>query len=361
MLVVQNEFRPGEIQNALFDLMRPGIDTVRVCSAYVTWHGTQILFDGIRRAAPNGDHEGVQKIVVASLDFGITEPRALTFWRDTPNSQVFVAGTDLLERGNLAPSAAFHPKLYVFGRMDGTLGSLVGSPNLTSRALSVNCEVAWADQNVAEVDPWNRAWNDAFRMAVPLTTEILNDYSALRQRTPTRQATEEREPLPRPPIGQPVQYRAFGDAEIDAVVYRQMWIQSRGMQGGAQTQLELPRGAHRFFGATYQAYGINRVRHIAEPILVSGVRVWRDRPLTWHGDNAMERINLPSQSMGGFAYTDSLILFRRIAANTFELRVYPWDSDSARAYVRASLEAGLVFRVGRNSNRLAGFIPELPA
>ncbi len=52
-----------------------------------------------------------------------------------------------------------------------------------------------------------------------------------------------------------------------------------------------------------------------------------------------------------------LILFRRIARNTFELRVHPWDSDAARAYVEASRRAGLVFRVGRNSNRLAGFVP----
>jgi len=70
----------------------------------------------------------------------------------------------------------------------------------------------------------------------------------------------------------------------------------------------------------------------------------------------MERINLPSQAMGGFQYENSLILFRRIAANTFELRVYPWNSDSARAYVEASRAARRVFRVGRNSNRIAGFI-----
>jgi hypothetical protein len=129
-----------------------------------------------------------------------------------------------------------------------------------------------------------------------------------------------------------------------------------GLQGGARTQLELPRGAHRFFGATYEGYDYRRVDHIAEPVLVAGRRRWADRPLTWHGDNAMERINLPSLAMGGFEYEDSLILFRRVAKNTFELRVYPWDSDTARAYIEASRQAGRLFRVGRNSNRLAGFV-----
>ncbi len=136
-----------------------------------------------------------------------------------------------------------------------------------------------------------------------------------------------------------------------------MWIQSRGMQGGAGTQLELPRGAHRFFGARYTDYDFARVEHIAEPILVAGRRRWTDRPLTWHGDNAMERINLPSQAMGGFRYEHSLILLRSIARNTFELRVYPWESDSAHAYVEASRRAGLLFRVGLRTDRLVGYVP----
>jgi hypothetical protein len=137
-----------------------------------------------------------------------------------------------------------------------------------------------------------------------------------------------------------------------------MWIQSHAMQGGAATQLELPRGTHQFFGVRYTNYNFGRVRHIAEPILISGGHRWTDRPLTWHGDNAMERINLPSLSMGGFHYENSLILFRRIDTNVYELRVFPWASDTARAYLEASRQAGLIYRVGRNSNRIAGFIPE---
>jgi hypothetical protein len=46
MFIVQNELRPAEIQNALFDLMRNGIDSVRVCSAYISMAGSEILFDG---------------------------------------------------------------------------------------------------------------------------------------------------------------------------------------------------------------------------------------------------------------------------------------------------------------------------
>jgi len=355
MFVTQNEQAPGEIQNALFDLMRNSVAAVRVCSAYVSMSGSDILFSGITRSAPGGDHERVSKTIVTCLDFGLTDPDALRFWSGLQNCNVRVASTHLLERGSLIPHAAYHPKLYLFEKADGTLSSLVGSANLTNRGLTINNEIAWSQEH-AQAEPVNEAWDNAVRGTVPLTQQIVDRYDELRQRVPNKRPTEETEPVPEPAIGGLRRYRPFGDAGIAPEAYNQMWIRSRGMQGGARTQLELPRGAHRFFGAAYDDYNFAHVDHIAEPILVSGRKTWHDRPLTWHGDNAMERINLPSLAMGGFAYENSLILFRRIAPNTFELRVYPWDSDSARAYVEASRILGLVFRVGRNSNRLAGFL-----
>jgi hypothetical protein len=194
----------------------------------------------------------------------------------------------------------------------------------------------------------------AIASATPLTDDILAAYSQLRRQAPRPAEVAELEPVPAPQMDALATYARFADANPDA--YGQMWIQSRGMQGGAGTQLELPRGAHRFFGAVYDDYEHERVEHIAEPVLIAGSRTWRDRPLTWHGDNDMERINLPSIANGGFNYRSSLILFRRIERNVFELRVYPWDSDPARAYIEASQRAGLIYRVGRNSNRIAGFI-----
>ena len=212
----------------------------------------------------------------------------------------------------------------------------------------------------------------------------------------------------------------MADAGIDPSSYDQMWVQAHRLSGGARTQLELPRGSHRFFGPAYEGYDYERVEHIAEPSLVSGQRMWRNRPVTWHGDNRMERINLPSAAMGGYAYENSLILFRRmepnaflliheaqqgcrdatyepsrfpvavpypsphratpayvvvtssdldtsrnkasvsgfswISRNAFELRVYPWESDAARSYVEASRLAGLVFRVGGRGPRFAGLL-----
>lgn len=357
MLVLQNELRPAGMQNALFDLMREGIERVRICSAYITISGTEILFEAISRFAPDGNHERVGKTIVTSLDFGLTDPDALRFWSQMAHSEVLVSGAERLMHGSVVPRSAFHPKFYLFDRPDGSMGSLVGSANLTNRGLTINSEVAWLEIRCQQPAVINEAWTLAVQPAVPLTPEIIERYTALRQRVGPQHPPEETAPVPAPRLGSSARYAPFGDAHVDAGAYTQMWIQSHGLQGGARTQLELPRGAHRFFGVAYAGYAFNRVDHIAEPVLVSGQRIWRDRPLTWHGDNAMERINLPSLAMGGFHYEDSLILFRRIAPNTFELRVYPWASDSARAYIGASRAAALVFRVGRNSDRLAGFVP----
>lgn len=357
MLVIQNELQPGAIQNALFDLMREGLEAVRVCSAYMSVSGSEILLDGIRRSADGGNLDRIEKTIVTSLDFGITDPDALAFWGDVPGARVFVAGAALLDYGNLVPQVAFHPKLYVFDRPEGTIGSLVGSANLTNRGLTINSEAAWAEPAHDRAAEMNIAWDTVTHGAIPLTGEILARYRELRRRMPRDRAIQELEPVPAPAIGPQRRYTPFADADVDPQAFTQMWIQSRGMQGGARTQLEMPRGSHRFFGATYEGYDYDRVEHIAEPELFSGRMEWRNRPVTWHGDNRMERINLPSAAMGGFAYENSLNLFRRVARNRFELRVYPWDSDSARAYVEASRRAGLVFRVGRNSDRLAGFLP----
>jgi len=357
MLVIQNQLRPGAIQNALFDLMREGLEGVRVCCAYMSVSGSEILLDGIRRSADGGNHDHVAKTIVTSLDFGITDPDALAFWREVRGTRVLVAGAGLLEHGNLVPQVAFHPKLYVFDKPEGRIGSLVGSANLTNRGLTINSEAAWAEPAHDRAAPVNVAWRAVTHGAIPLTREILAQYRELRRRIPRERAIEELEPVPAPAIGPLRRYTLFAEAEIEPRAFTQMWVQSRGMQGGARTQLEMPRGSHRFFGATYEGYDYDRVEHIAEPVLVSGRSEWRNRPVTWHGDNRMERINLPSTAMGGFVYENSLILFRRVGRNRFELRVYPWDSDPARAYIEASRRAGLVFRVGRNSDRLAGFLP----
>lgn len=112
MLIVQNQRTPGVIQNALFDLMRKEVGRIRVCSAYMSFAGSQILSDGIGRASAYL----APKTIVTSLDFGLTEPEALRFWMGMRNCEVLVAGVARVEQGILTPNSAFHSKPYIVNR-----------------------------------------------------------------------------------------------------------------------------------------------------------------------------------------------------------------------------------------------------
>jgi hypothetical protein len=81
--------------------------------------------------------------------------------------------------------------------------------------------------------------------------------------------------------------------------------------------------------------------------------VWTDRPLTWHGNNMMERINLPTRAQGGFNYPDSAVLFRRHSGG-FEISVLPWDDDVVVARRAASDAIGALFRLGERGQRVCG-------
>lgn len=81
-------------------------------------------------------------------------------------------------------------------------------------------------------------------------------------------------------------------------------------------------------------------------MLRSGGQAWNDRLLAWHGDNKMERMNLPTAAQGGFDYADTAVMFRRLTDGSFELIVTAWDSDLARSWRQASAERQTLFRLG---------------
>jgi hypothetical protein len=143
---------------------------------------------------------------------------------------------------------------------------------------------------------------------------------------------------------------------VDLQAHRGMWIQVDKLSGGAQSQLELPRGAHRFFGFTFDQYSASSKVTIGKLELRNGRKAWNDKLLTWHGNNMMERINLPTVSTGGYTYADSAVLFRRLGGNAYELLVVAWDSDLARSWRQASADTQRLFRFGGSSKRVVGLL-----
>jgi hypothetical protein len=148
-------------------------------------------------------------------------------------------------------------------------------------------------------------------------------------------------------------FDAISSGRLDPAAYDHFWVAAGSMSsGGSNTQLELPRGANEFFVFNFSDYG-NAHEIIGYPVLRVSQRSWRDRKHTWHGNNMMERINLPTKAKGGFDYRDGVVLFTRTEQG-FELQVVSETDPLAISWRDGSSLIGRVYRLGGNSNRACG-------
>lgn len=231
------------------------------------------------------------------------------------------------------------------------------SANLTDSALITNTEVVAVGKEVPGNGRWSDVWDELLQDTTPLTTGLLRDYRAKWVR-PKRRAVEP-DPKPKPPVirpsDKPVFWEAITTGGIDPTAFNQFWVEAGSMSsGGSRNQLELPRGANRFFGFDYTDY--EHTEHVVEigyPALTSRGRTWTDKPLRWHPNNRMERFNMPTIAQGGFNYQNTAVLFRRHAAG-FEINVLPWNDDGAIAWRAASEALKTLFRLGEKGPRLCG-------
>jgi HKD family nuclease len=356
MLVFQDPARPNVVLDAVVSLASPATTRFRALVAYTTLSGCEQLVSALEGAVGIAWAD-MPKTIITSFDYGITEPEALEYL-EAAGFEIRIA--NLGEGGRLViiPAAsAFHPKAYLFDSEERVSG-LVGSPNLTRRALTVNVEVAYlADLGEAAVidEQW---WEAAVDGSAPLTEQLLAEY---RERRPDalRRQRPPREPVPPPAPPAPGVLKMFSEAvadgDVDPQEFAAFWVEAGSMSsGGSHNQLELPRRASAFFGYAFADYDDEHHTLGHPELLVRGER-FTDRPLTWHGNNRMERINLPTFHQSGLRYPDTAILFRRLE-DGFSLEVRPWDSPEALAWRGESEAAGHVYRVGNVSTRVCGLL-----
>jgi len=353
-IFVQHKNRPSQVLFAFDEVVDSTVEKVRWAVAYSTLRGCKRLIARVTDRIGQVQWDDSPKLFVTALDFGLTEPAALEFLADQPNSQVQIANPAVLANPGFRPAQAYHPKLFLFDRPEGT-GYVVGSANLTASALISNTEVVSAGQEMPINSGWNDVWDELMHDAAPLTTALLQNYRH-KWRRPKLRAVDP-DPRPRRPIIRPANQPVFWDAiashGISPLTFAHFWVEAGAMSsGGSHNQLELPRGANRFFGLTHSVYGSAHVT-IGHPPLTLRGHAWTDRLLTWHGHNRMERINLPTQSQGGFDYRNTAVLFRRHAGG-FEINVFPWDDDAAVAWRAASEALRTVFRLGERGPRICG-------
>lgn len=318
---------------------------LRIAVAYTTYAGASTLVATLSARLGQAKWLGLRKQLITSFDFGATEPQALRYMLAVPETEVRIANLQVADLASPSGNASFHPKLYIFDKGDRR-DYLCGSPNLTGRALTVNTEAAFVIRGAAAADI-DGFWDDMWTRAAPLTEELLRIYEEARQRVPRHEPDP---PVPAPPTPPAIALQPFGDAvasgALDPEAFESFWVEAGSMSsGGSHNQLELPRAANGFFGQRFDDYDSRGVERIADLELSASGRRWSGRPLTWHGDNRMERLNLPTVAQGGFTYPNTAILFRR-SGRTFELEVADWNSPTAIAWRSASQQARRMYRAG---------------
>lgn len=350
-MIHQSPTTPGTVLQALIDAVGPDTVEYRAAVAYVTGDGAKRLAEGLaeRLGAP---WSTMPKVIITCFDFGSTDLTALESLRNDHNFEIRIANIQPGGHVALIGESSYHPKVYLaFGPGDDVT-AVVGSANLGRRALTVNTEVV-----ATTVIPRATAeamWVELHGASVELTPELAAAYTAAR---PTRLTTPRTVERPVPAVAPPTALPVFQDVVVSGAVtpsdYDAFWIEIGGPSGGSGNQLELPRRGQRFFGFNFNTYDDNH-HVIGQPTLrVASGASWQ-KPLTWHGNNKMERFNLPTLAQGGFVYGHRVVLFRRLPDGSFEFTVATSDSAGAAAWRDESAALGTIYRFGPNSPRRCG-------
>jgi hypothetical protein len=322
-----------------------GISEMRLAVAYVTLSGTELLLRRLSQRLGEGILSTTRKRLITCFDFGITEPEALERWMSLSNATVYAHNSDLLLGSSLKPHSAFHAKMYEF-RSTKRANIMVGSANLTQRALTSNSEAAIVRTGMSGLKTLDQAWSRLRAGATTVNPHMVSAYAVLRAKDPPSTSPKIK-PLSTLP-GRSL-WDAINQGKADPGVYDYFWVDGGYLSGGSHSQIELPRGASRFFSFSFTGYNPTQELIGSVDLTVRG-SAHESRPLSWHGKNGMERLNLPT----GEAYGGSVLLFRRRAAG-FDLSWTPTGSQRASVWGRASEAAGQRFRVGQGGTRTCGF------
>lgn len=291
--------------------------------------------------------------------------------------------------------ALFHPKTYVIRRADGSMCGYVGSANMTPNGMDLNVEAgliidtATGDpvdllaRAVESIERWANLTPDdgAFQVTVPTDVDALLERGIVcDEPTPdtNRDAEFDEGEESGPSDGEPgsgvrlgrlgsrrrgegqaraqaaVTYpEAVESGSIDPALFSTFWVEAGSMSSSAShSQLELPRYGHRFFGHSFNDFSSYEDRVLIGNVdVVLGGREPMTRPLTWHGNNMMERMNLPTPSMGGPEYAGKIVVFERLDDDAFSVSVLDIGSDEAADLRARSIAAGVEYRIGRSERR----------
>ena len=347
-LIVQSPATPGRILAAIVDSVNPDTISLGYAVAYVTHSGSRLLVEKLREATERR-WEDQERTLVTCFDFGYTEPSALTFLQDEGFS-VRIANLDANGQPRISPPVAgFHPKFYLAQKPSGDASVVAGSANLSRRALTVNYEAV--SVSIEPYSSWFSPWQSVRVSATELSPSMLESYAEARSRISRSLPDEPSVPETLPStVEVDTLENAVVNLRLNPAEFSGFWLQVGFASGGSQNQVELPRMASRFFGFEFHDYGPGQVT-IGRPSISTGLYHSTERLLTWHGDNRMERINVPTVHQGGERVMNRVVFFQR-TGDHFLMQVVDSGSYEHQEWRSNSASAGTLYRLGRTSATL---------
>jgi hypothetical protein len=290
--------------------------------AYATRRGVGLLDDWLCRSSANW--QAAEKRFLISIDYGITEPRALARLASLPQSEVRVpSGLQVIAR-RLRPLVTFHTKTLMFrGSEPARLGIAIGSANISVSALATGGEVTATQRWKGQLDAADQAllggakplldwFEEAWEAADPLAS-VLPAYEAMWKKPSFRRPLpEDRSPIVqtylKPPEG------VDGSLALQLAAAKAMWIKTdvlyanRGL-GQSGNQLDTPRGTRIFFGFPSADVPRNTVLGHVQIQAIDHAPVPRS---VRFANNSMDKVNLPVPTTSGPpSYDNTILLFER--------------------------------------------------
>lgn len=303
-----------------------------------------------------------------SIDFGFTNPQALTLLAGIPNTEVRVpGGRATLASEILLPPTPFHAKTYLFrdAGWSGRSSLVIGSANLTVSALATGSEVAlrtsWTGhlndtdrELLSRAKPFLHWFDDAWAAADPLT-DILDEYESRfshhsGQPTPPGESAPDVSRYLKPPASQEVS----GALSVQLANARALWVRTDELYHNSGphrpgNQLDTPRGTRVFFGFDAERVPVGYRFGDIEITVPGHSPVLRS---VRFANNAMDKINLPVPGADGpDSYDHSFLVFERLSTGAGGLRRYSLtvtDEDGIGAIIdNAPNAVGLRMGSGR--------------
>jgi hypothetical protein len=293
------------------------------------------------------------------IDFGLTEPAALEFLANLPNSEVRVADAQAVLDARLRPATRFHNKLYFFENEEPAIAVFSGSANLTVSGLYVNHEQGVTTilsppytrnerMQLHEINQQKAIIDGCFAAAPPLSQDLLDQYRVLwRPQRIVEDANTFVARINERPADLPLNKVVAMSAASNFWVEIRYVVENRG-PGRPGNQIDLQRGSRAFFGFSPREVRRNTVIGTV-PIRFGGEVV--NCHLRF-GNNYMDKLNLPIPGAPGpVSYEDNVLLFARNRDQTFSLvlgtpeQIDEWKQQSSQQGTLYRMQSGREYGV----------------